>query len=68
MKCCDNYKYNPSYTYASCGNCGAITLDSGREWGVAKNMTFKSMSHAEFYIKNGKRSDNDLKEEVPKDE
>ena len=61
--CCGNYKYAPEYTHTLCGNCGAVTLDSGREWGIAKGMTFKTMDHAKFYIANGHRADNDFKED-----
>jgi len=62
MKCCGNYIYNPSYAYASRGGCGAISLDSGREWGIAKNMTFKTMDYAKFYMKNGVRAESDFNE------
>jgi hypothetical protein len=63
MKCCDNYKYNPSYAYVKCGSCGAVTLDGGREHGIAARKTFKSMRYAEFYKKNGYRVEDDLKED-----
>ena len=62
-QCCDNYKYQPNYDYVSCGNCGAIKLDNGSSHGIAKGMMFKTMAHARFYKKNGKRSDNDFKDD-----
>ena len=61
MSCsyCDNYKYNPSYAFVSCGNCGAVTLDGGNEWKIAKRMEFKNMDFAKFYIDKGFRADAD---------
>lgn len=62
MKCCDNYKYNPHYSHVSCGNCGAVTLDGGREHGIAAGKTFKNIAYAEFYKNNGRRAEDDFKE------
>jgi len=61
MSCnyCNDYKYNPHYSYVECANCGAVTLDSGREWEIAKRMSFKNMEFAKFYIKNGSRAEAD---------
>ena len=66
MSCayCDDYKYNPSYTHVNCGNCGAVTLDSGREWGIAKGMSFKNMDFARFYIEKGHRAGEDKKDSL----
>jgi len=61
MSCnyCDNYKYRPDYNYVKCGTCGAVTLDSGNEWGIGKRMSFKNMDFAKFYIDKGYRAEAD---------
>lgn len=57
MKCqfcgSEDTKGYPEYNHYVYGCCGAVTLDSGRDWGIAKNKSFENLDVAKFYLANG---------------
>jgi len=51
---CSHSNIKHGWGYSNCSDCGMFKTDSMNDWGVAKNMWFKSSSEAEFYKKNGR--------------